>query len=114
MRLTVMAIPTEESLRLLYLDWCSAQVARRFLELSVDEVWQRFDFAASREKSGSGVSRISPPEGSAAIDRIPDYLDLVRKTAILLAEELDLPSFPVWREAYLLDSSPLKREVLGG
>ena len=74
---------TEEDLRGLYLDWCSTQVARRFLELSGDEIWLR---------SHSTSPPPSPPAPASAslsaVSRIPDYLDIVRKTALALAEEL--------------------------
>ncbi|MQA90558.1 MAG: hypothetical protein GEU90_10025 [Gemmatimonas sp.] len=106
---------SEEDLRLRYLDWCSAQVARRFLELSHDEVWLRSHFAASLparpdpEKSHS--------RGPATVvERIPGsgYLELVRKTALVLARELDLPGFEEWKQSYLEDPDSFKRDMLTG
>lgn len=103
---------SDDSLKLLYLDWCSAQVARRFLELSLDEVWLRSHFAASLPSS--------PDEGpplergpSLAVDRIPGYLDLVRRTALLLAREMDLPSFSDWKTQYLKDPELFNTEIIG-
>jgi hypothetical protein len=100
----------EEELRLLYLDWCSTQVAKRFLELSHDEVWLRSYFAASHP---SGAPVASGAASSSAVERIPEYLELVRKTALLLAEELNLPSFSEWKESYRKDPAAFRDEMLG-
>jgi hypothetical protein len=98
---------SEEDLRGLYLDWCSTQVARRFLELSGDEIWLR---------SHSALSATSPPVSPSpsvgAVSRIPDYLEIVRKTALFLAEELDLPPFPDWKERYLADPGEYRPDIL--
>lgn len=96
-----------EDLRGLYLDWCSTQVARRFLELSGDEVWLRSHSAIS-----PAADPPSPSPSQNAVSRIPDYLDIVRKTALSLAEELDLPSFPEWREQYLADPARFRPDIL--
>ena len=99
--------PSEEDLRRLYLDWCSTQVARRFLDLSGDEVWVRSTCAASLPAdSGESLPAIS------AIARIPDYLELVRKTALMLAEEMELPSFVEWRARYLEDPGQFISDIL--
>jgi hypothetical protein len=105
--------PTEESLRLLYLDWCSTRVAQRFLELSVDEVWLRSQAADSQPDPPAETP--SPGPGSLqAVDRIPEYLELVRKTALVLAREMDLPSFSEWQKDYLDDPRLYMSQVLGG
>jgi hypothetical protein len=111
-RLDMAPDQAEDPLRPLYLDWCSARVARRFLELSLDEVWLRSDFAASLP---AAPREPHTPEASSllALDRIPGYLDLVRRTALVLAQEMELPSFSEWREAYLEDPEPFRREMLG-
>jgi hypothetical protein len=103
---------SDDNLRLLYLDWCSAQVARRFLELSLDEVWLRSHFAASLP-SGSGDPRPIERGSVTAVERIPGYLELVRKTALILAQEMDLPSFPEWKTQYLKDPDTFNVEILG-
>ena len=102
---------SDDNLRLLYLDWCSAQVARRFLELSLDEVWLRSHFAASLPVA-SGEARIVERPPVTAVDRIPGYLELVRKTALLLAQEMDLPSFPEWKIQYQNDPDAFEAEIL--
>jgi hypothetical protein len=102
--------PSDDSLRVLYLDWCSTQVAKRFLELSLDEVWQRSHLAASLP----AVPQDSRPlDSGSLVERIPDYLDLVRKTALLLAQEMDLPAFPEWKKQYLSDPDTFDLEILG-
>ncbi len=100
---------SEEDLRGLYLDWCSTQVARRFLELSGDEVWLRSHSALSPTSSSP-----APPSTSSqsAVSRIPDYLDIVRKTALSLAEDLNLPPYPEWRERYLADPAEFRPDIL--
>lgn len=104
---------SEEQLRLLYLDWCSTQVAKRFLELSLDEVWLRSDFAASA-LAASGDAPPPDPPLSLAVDRIPGYLDLVRRTALLLAQELELPEYMAWKRSYLEDPNRYSNDFLSG
>lgn len=87
-------------------------MARRFLELSLDEVWLR-----SHATVPSAVTSSGPPgEGGSftAVERIPDYLEVVRRTALSLAEELNLPSFADWKEQYLRAPERFEREILGG
>lgn len=96
-----------EDLRGLYLDWCSTQVARRFLELSGDEVWLRSHSAVSQSPAPS-----SPSPSQSAVSRIPDYLEIVRQTALSLAEDLSLPPFPEWRERYLADPAEFRPDIL--
>ena len=102
-----------DDLRRLYLDWCSARVARRFLELSHDEVWLRSHFATSLP-ADTGDSPESAGAAFLPLDRIPDYLDLVRKTTLVLAREMNLPSFAEWRVAYAADPHAFDAEMLGG
>ena len=99
--------PTEDELRRLYLDWCSTQVARRFLELSGDEIWLLSNQAVSQPAEAD-----SPPPSLGALERIPDYLELVRKTALVLARELNLPGFSDWRERYLDDPAYFASDIL--
>ncbi|MDR0787371.1 MAG: hypothetical protein LBG44_05840 [Gemmatimonadota bacterium] len=77
----------ENELRVLYLEWCSAQVARRFLELTHDEVWERSRSAAQSDGEGG----------------VPGYLELVRRTTLLLAREMNLPGFEQWKTGYTAD-----------
>jgi hypothetical protein len=72
----------------LYLDWCSARVAERFLSLTPDEVWQRAVALGLAEGAG-GVA--------------PGQIDLARSLAAALATELSLPGYGEWSEAYARD-----------
>lgn len=102
---------SEDDLRLRYLDWCSTQVARRFLELSHDEVWLRSHFAASLPPRSDDPPQSGTP--ATAVERIPGYLDVVRRTALLLARELELPTFDHWKESYLANPEAFERDMLG-
>jgi hypothetical protein len=103
---------TEDELRVRYLDWCSTQVAKRFLELSLDDVWLRSNDAASAPPAGPSSDEF--PHSFTPLDRIPDYLGLVRKTTLQLAREMDLPQFAEWREQYLADPTSFAGDILGG
>src|SRR5690606_25342380 len=110
MRISSTSALSDDDLHLLYLDWCSSQVARRFIELSDDEVWLRSHSAAT---NGSTRPLPSDDRSLQALERIPGYLDLVRKTALLLADELDLPAFPEWKLAYLQNPGAFQVDILG-
>jgi len=102
--------PPEEDLHLLYLEWCSTQVARRFLELSHDEVWERSRSAALADDQAPPL----PDEGSPEVaGRIPGYLELVRKTTLLLAREMNLPAFAEWKAEYVANPGAFHVEPLG-
>ncbi|MEX2572423.1 MAG: hypothetical protein WD737_14080 [Gemmatimonadota bacterium] len=102
---------SEEELRLLYLDWCSAQVARRFLELSHDEVWLRSNLAAALPAAPT-EARGGESGSQAPLDRIPGYLDVVRKTTLVLAREMNLPQFADWKKEYLEDPDAFDVELM--
>lgn len=103
---------SDEELRRRYLDWCSTQVARRFLELSLDDVWLRSHVAAALPPEPQ-PSSFEPAPSSLTADRIPGYLDLVRKTTLMLAQEMDLPGFEAWRQKYESDPSAFSSDILG-
>jgi hypothetical protein len=102
---------SEDDLRRRYLDWCSTRVAKRFIELSHDEVWLRSHFAATLA-AGSGGSLEPAPADFPPLDRIPNYLEVVRSTTLLVAREMNLPPFSEWRTAYLADPRPFDTEIL--
>lgn len=99
-----MPLPSHGDLRLRYLDWCSAKVAERFQELSVDEVWER------AQRTLGPTQRSGEP---SSLPASPGYLDLVREISIQLADELGLPTFQEWTEAYARDPEPFEREIIG-
>lgn len=106
-----MSEASEQDLRLRYLDWCSVQIVRRFFELSPDEVWQRAN-QADAQPLASGDPLLPEAPASARGAAPPGFLSLVRKTTLILAQELRLPSFEAWRSAYLADPRPFQQDLL--
>ena len=90
---------THGTLWVRYVDWCSAQVARRLLELSPEEFWERAERIARIERDTVPRSRAVVP--------------LARQLAVELYEELGLPPFPRWSEEYQRDSARFDPDILG-
>lgn len=87
------------SLWVRYVDWCSAQVARRLLELSPEEFWERAERQAETEGASGPLSRSVVP--------------LARQLAVELYEELGLPPFPRWAEEYQRHPERFDPDILG-
>lgn len=87
------------SLWVRYVDWCSAQVARRLLELSPEEFWERAQDQALVDGSSGSLSRSVVP--------------LARQLAVELYEELGLPPFPRWAEDYQRHPERFDPDILG-
>ena len=85
-----------------YVDWCSARIAARFLELSAEQIWVLAD--RSRQ-------RAAPAEGGEGPDG--SYLELVRQVTLELFSELGLPTFREWEESYHGNPAPYDAEILG-
>lgn len=86
------------SLWVRYVDWCSAQVARRLLELSPEELWERADRLTTAGESPSLARAVVP---------------LGRQLAVELYEELGLPPYPRWCEEYQRDPGRFDPDILG-
>lgn len=106
-----LAHPSDGDLRFRYLDWCSARVAERFQELSLDEIWERAQLA-ERSLQRQSLPPASLPSPSAPPEN-PGYLDLVRLLSVQLADELGLPSFEEWSEEYQRDPHAFHGEMIG-
>lgn len=106
-----MSEESDQELRLRYLDWCSVKIVRRFFELTPDEVWQRAEQADARSAAPGDLPLdelpVSPIAGAEA-----GFLSVVRKTALILAQELHLPAFEEWKASYLADPEPYRRDLL--
>jgi hypothetical protein len=76
-----------------YVDWCSARVARRFLELTPDEIWERSEGA-----SGARAT----------------VADLARALSVTLYHELALPRYAEWRALYEADPARFDAELSEG
>lgn len=85
-----------------YVDWCSARVAARFLELSSEQIWD----LADRTRSAQGM-RPSAVEGESP------YLELVRQVTLELFAELGLPDYNAWLVQYREDPDPFDAEMIG-
>jgi len=95
----------EEILRAKYLDWCSARIADRFLELSPDQV---YELAHHRPSPTEDESDLAPLADTNTL-----YLDLVERAATTLAETLELPAFEEWVEAYLQSPESYDPDLMG-
>jgi hypothetical protein len=123
---------SESQLRIKYLDWCSAQVADRFLRLSPEEVFILAERATHAESAASGstssaVGEFSPAAFALWKQLAPDayadggdggssgasYLGAVAQITELLAAQLGLPAFEDWVLAYREDPEPFERELVG-
>lgn len=92
------------TLRAKYLDWCSARIAERFLELDPEEI---YEMARPAESAEAGHSSSSP---SAASD---SYRVLVQRATEMLLERMSLPPFEEWRRSYAADPGRYDAELLG-
>jgi hypothetical protein len=89
--------PAADPVWVRYLDWCSARVSRRFHELSADEVWDRVH-------GGDDEDSPSPPLS---------YSEIVRRLALDLYVEMELPSFVEWQRMCESDPESVERELIG-
>lgn len=129
-------------LRAKYLDWCSARVADRFLELTPDQIYDLAygaagavpgvptPFATPTASPGGAVSQpaaasalapaaLSSPVGTGAEGMGAGaaggavYLALVERVAEALAATLRLPPFETWSAAYRESPATFDEELLG-
>jgi hypothetical protein len=121
-------------LRAKYLDWCSAQVADRFLELSPDQIYELAHGRSGVEPgtpnpapgivppgemtaaaAGSAVTpaALSNPLAAAGVEGGAVYFALVARVAESLAATLRLPPFEEWAAAYCESPASFDEELLG-
>lgn len=122
------------TLRAKYLDWCSARLAERFLDLSPEEIYAlaRPDEAVPLESvSGdapvdvpdAALSPTDPEVGGPASAKAPrprlphptddGYRVLVQRVTEALLRRTSLPTFEQWAEAYAEDPDRFEAELLG-
>ncbi len=94
--------PTPDELWTRYVDWCSARVAARFLELSSDQIWDLADRTRSARERREPVADGESP-----------YLELVRRVTLELFSELGLPDYNAWLVRYRSDPDPFEAEMVG-
>jgi hypothetical protein len=129
----------EGTLRAKYLDWCSARLAERFLDLSPEEIYAlaRPDVvdaveAAAPEPGTSGarvseVGGVGGPVETGGAERISaepgrrrlphpteeGYRVLVQRVTEVLLRRTSLPTFDQWAAAYAESPARFDAELLG-
>lgn len=87
-----------------YLDWCSARVAERFLDLSPEEIYEL-------ARPSSGAEGSLPRHSLDPMDE--SYRVLVQRATDALLGRLSLPSFEEWSRRYEADPARYEAEMLG-
>jgi hypothetical protein len=106
---------SERVLRAKYLDWCSARIAERFLELTPDEIYELAQRASrEREERSGGAVVASVPVGDEDRDKegslpVESYRRIIERVTEALASTVTLPAFDEWRVAY--EQSPARYDV---
>lgn len=126
-----MAGTGESALRAKYLDWCSARLAERFLDLSPEEIYALARPAAgeSTRESGNedveaaggselGESRVATLPTGKSRSRLPKPTDegyrvLVQRVTEALLRRTPLPTYEQWAEAYAEEPDRFEAELLG-
>jgi hypothetical protein len=98
----------ERVIRAKYLDWCSARIAERFLQLTPEEIWQLAETASrDDEESLRGAVVVS---GSS--EEMP-FRWMVGRVTEALAVSLELPTLDEWRVGYREAPERYESELLG-
>lgn len=95
-----------------YLDWCSARLAERFLDLSPEEVYEL------AQRSGPGGEEEPEPTQPGGRVTLPppthdSYRGLVQRVTESLLERTSLPTFEQWSAAYDETPERFDAELLG-
>lgn len=90
----------QSTLRAKYLDWCSAQLADRFLELTPEEI---YELARPTEQETGGLPHPSNESYRVVVQRVTD----------VLLDRIPLPSFEQWTAAYAEEPERFEAELLG-
>jgi hypothetical protein len=103
-------LPQERVLRAKYFDWCSAQVADRFLALSPDEIYA----LANAASEGGALPQVSSVQELASVE-VPGltFRTMVERVTEILAAQIGLPSFDQWAAAYAESPEHFDAELLG-
>jgi hypothetical protein len=105
-----MAEATERTLRAKYMDWCSARLAERFLDLSPEEIYA----LARPEDPASADEASSDPESPQLPPPTDDsYRALVQRVTESLLARTSLPTFEQWSAAYEEAPGRFDAELLG-
>lgn len=111
----------DDVLRAKYLDWCSARVAERFVELTPDQIYELAERATQGEPGSAGVSSSQDGVADAVARKVGaqevasglSFRVLVERVTEVLRKELDLPGFEAWAKAYRAAPERFDDELLG-
>lgn len=120
----------QRTLRAKYLDWCSARLAERFLDLSPEEIYAlarpdeappAVDAPDPGERSADappGYPADHPGPSASGSRRLPrptdeGYRALVQRVTEVLLQRTSLPTFDQWSEAYAETPERFEVELLG-
>jgi hypothetical protein len=99
-----MGEPDDSLLRAKYLDWSSARVAERFLDLSAEEIYALAHPSAG--EPGDPAARLPAPGHES-------YRVLVQRATEALLGQMSLPPFEEWRRQYEASPERFDAEMLG-
>jgi hypothetical protein len=102
----------ERVLRAKYLDWCSARIAERFLELTPDEIYELAQRASREEELVSRGARSASGAPVAEAD-VESFRALVARVTGVLASTVPIPPFEDWAVAYRASPASFDHELLG-
>ena len=94
------------TLRAKYLDWCSARLAERFLDLTPEEIYELARPEGGPDPEGPPSPALPPPTQ-------PRYRALVQRVTEALLERTPLPTFEQWSAAYAETPERFDAEMLG-
>lgn len=92
-----------------YLDWCSARLAERFLDLSPEQI---YELARPQELKRSAESGRAGPV-TLPLPTHQDYRTLVQRVTDVLLERTPLPTYEQWSAAYEETPERFDVELLG-
>jgi hypothetical protein len=99
----------ERVLRAKYLDWCSAQVADHFLELTPDEIFELAERASRDDSIVAGRTHAALLSGGD----LSEYRTLVARVTEVLTQQVELPAFEEWLVLYRADPESVEARLLG-
>jgi hypothetical protein len=105
---------SERVLRAKYLDWCSARIAERFLELTPDEIYELAQRATREREEHSGGAIVASDPHRDRVGReegvpMESYRQIIERVTEALASTVTLPEFDEWRVSY--EQSPARYDV---
>jgi hypothetical protein len=105
----------DPSLRIKYLDWCSAKIAEHIFALDPDGFWLLSQKAgeASRVPAGAGASMSGGDEIVETLVGTGEPAERLRQMILAVHRELDLPDEESWTLRYRADPHLYERDMLG-